>query len=277
MIKAKWLIDKYIIQNTSYEDLPNIIENLGYEVKLIEYNHSFHKTDYDFHFNENDCVIPYTSLQLARKLPFFIGQYFTENKFLYSSYVSNTSLSNHLYLNSDGIFTTFRNLKENKYKFVKLFNTETFFIRPNSGAKLFTGTILDTNSWSSELNAIEQLTGVVDDSLILISPKKEIEIESRFIIADGKVITGSTYMLKGFLYESINVDQSMVELAEIVAKDDNPPALVYTCDIAKLQNGDVKLIELNSFNCAGWYASDIEKIIINVSQLTEKIYEQDYF
>ena len=56
-------------------------------------------------------------------------------------------------------------------------------------------------------------------------------------------------------------------MANTIAKLDWQPDIVYTCDIALLENGDVKVIELNSFSCAGLYACNIEDILIKVSEI----------
>lgn len=275
MIKTKWLIDNHIIRNTSYDNLQDIIKLMGYDCMMIKPEIYWSKSDYKIPYSIDDCVVPYTSINTSRKIPSFIGSFFQESNFLYHKYTSLSSISyNDYYLNSDGILITFSQLKNNKKYLIDLFGTDSVFIRPNSGSKLFTGFILKNDTWDYQVSSIEQLTGTSNDSLILISSVKNIVLEARFIIVDKNVVAGSTYFKNSEKYESPIYPHSLRKLADIVAQDNSPPSPVYTCDIGILDDESVKIIELNSFNCAGWYAADIQSIISSVSEYTRNIYNE---
>jgi hypothetical protein len=119
---------------------------------------------------------------------------------------------------------------------------------------------------------VDRIVGVgmvEDDDLILISSKKNIKCESRFVIVDQKVVAGSTYRYDGKLDIRSDYFDGAKKVAEAMASLDWQPDVCYTCDIA-LHNDKFKIIELNIFSCAGLYACDLEKVINAVNELRLK-------
>ena len=60
-------------------------------------------------------------------------------------------------LNEDHIFANWGDLVLDKERIFSEFDTESCFIRPNSGRKIFTGTTLTKKWWDQELKIIEEL------------------------------------------------------------------------------------------------------------------------
>ena len=81
---------------------------------------------------------------------------------------------------------------------------------------------------------------------------------------DGKVITGSRYMTNGKLSISKDFDQNAWIYAQNMV-DLYQPSRGFVIDVG-LVDGEWKIVELNCFNSAGFYHSDV-KIIL--SSLTE--------
>jgi len=254
-------------------ELVSLIEDMGYECTLMQYIPFSRKEDIQYPYDFNDCVIPYSTINLGKHLKPYFGSFLDEEALKFHNYHSKLQLSNDLWVNGDFIITTFYDFETNFGKYEDLFQTNKLFIRPNSGSKLFTGLpIHGIDDLLYQSNALRQLSGVVDNSLIMVSSSKQIKEEYRFIVAGDKIIDGSQYSLMGDHNERHFYTIEAFNLAEKVVKSHRSPTEVYTCDIAKMGDGSVRIVELNSFNCAGWYACDPEKVIKGVSDYVETLY-----
>lgn len=275
-IKAKWVIDKAIIKDTRYENLANIINDLGYDVSVMEYVPFKNSHDYEVEakFDFNDCVIVYGTIELVRKLSYY-GIFLNEERLQFNSYYGDLGLHHSNYLNDDFIMTPFADFKNNFKKYTDIFNTDALFIRPNSGSKLFTGMSISSINFAHEMNSLQYLSGVTDRSLILISKEKKIYDEVRFIVVGNEIVDGSRYKHKFVKIEDKKYDSSLRELAETVVKCKDKPEELFTIDIASTDNGP-KIIELNSFSSAGWYACDPELIVKKASKYVEDKYKEEY-
>lgn len=163
------------------------------------------------------------------------------------------------------------------YKEIKLreeFKRKSFFIKPLSGLKQFTGKVIVPENFEHEINSLNRIERIDDDLLCVVSSSKYIESEFRYIICDGKVITGSEYRWDNKLDIRIDTLPECDKLAEIIAKHEFQADYVYVCDIAMTGDGP-KVIELNSFSSSGLYACDTRKIIEEVSKMAIKEYNGD--
>jgi hypothetical protein len=272
---VKWIIDKSMRDGYTRASLMEVINDCGYEVKLMEYKSSLRKEDLVYPYDIDDCVIPYTTINLGKHLKGYFGSYLDEEELRFHNYYSKLKIHPDKWVNGNFVITTFFDFESNFDKFVKLFGTDQLFIRPNSGSKLFTGLpICGYEYLLSEANALRQLSGVIDNSLIIVSTVKEIKEEYRFVIAGNDVLTGSQYQLNGKHDEQGFYTSEAFNLANEVANAGEKPVGVFTCDIAKMSDGSVKIVEINSFNCAGLYYCDPWKTITGVSEYVEKQYEE---
>lgn len=155
-----------------------------------------------------------------------------------------------------------------------------YFVRPNDVTKEFTGRVINHRDFAHEINSLNKLERVNPESLIVLARPRQLLGEFRFVIADGEVITGSEYRWDNRLDIRIDVDANCQALAEKVANHIWQPDRVYVCDIAlEAPCGDTpfspakaKIVELNSFSCAGLYACDTTKIVKAVSRTANKEY-----
>lgn len=138
------------------------------------------------------------------------------------------------------------------------------FIRPNSGLKTFAGQRVTAADFDDHVSTLEQTSGVMPDTLILVSKLHDIQGEFRFVIADGKVVTGSEYRWDGKLDIRRDWPEECEALARQVAEHEWQVDIAYTCDVALTPDGP-RIVELNGFSCAGMYACDLEKVVDAVS------------
>lgn len=145
------------------------------------------------------------------------------------------------------------------------------FVRPNSGAKLFPGGVYTL----AELK--DQIINVDKHSLIMIADCNDTWREYRSFIVDRKVVTTSLYMVEGKL-TCKNQDDRNWKFQEILDQlpdlDMFPSCFVMDTAISKYEK-DLKVLEINSINCAGLYACDERKIVKALAEEVLKYVDED--
>jgi hypothetical protein len=262
--KVKWIVDSSILdRGLPRHHLPDVIREQGHEVFTLKWG--LGATLPEIPFSPDDCVVCYGSHQFQRALNFKYqpGSLGLTERTNALSYLSNLPLE--WFLNQDSVFTTWAIFKARKEYWFELFGGDRVFIRPNSGFKTFTGVTVSLADWDHEILGLDKTSSVMEETLIMVGGIKEILGEFRFVIADGKVIAGSEYRWDNVLDIRIDYPEECRALAQQVAEHDWQVDVAYTCDVA-LVPGGVKVVELNSFCCAGLYACDIEDVVRGVSE-----------
>jgi hypothetical protein len=277
--RPTWLIHNRAVRGEAYENLADLVRQLGYDAWPIDDWQVTIKDDLDLP-STDACVIPYCTYVAARSLTRYFGMYMNEYNQRYHVYTSLMGLSHREFLNHDAILTTFYQFRTRRDYWFGIMNRvgddSDIFIRPDSGAKLFTGCLIPRVDWNHQINYLQR-TSVTDDSLVWVSSEKVFWDETRFIICGNEVVDGSRYCTDSGrdLVVDKNFPAEFWELAQKVANCKWKPEEVFTCDICMTRDGP-KIVELNSFNCAGWYACDPAKIITKVSEHTLKLWEEVY-
>ncbi|MEG0869617.1 MAG: ATP-grasp domain-containing protein [Hafnia sp.] len=265
--RAKFLIDRYVVENSYHDDLHEHLQAMGYEVVCEQYTPMLIEPPRQ-HFRDDDCVVLYGSLsfveQFSRGREFIPGAYYTKNRYLCSQYLHRLPWD--LLGNQDYVMVPFGELVRRRQQFYDMFNTNCLFIRPDSGFKTFTGLPLHEEDFDHEVNTLRQLRNITDDVMILVSSGKRIEGEYRFFVVGGEVITGSRYKLNDQLAIDSVIDGRCLEVAQAIAKGPWQVDLAYACDVG-IVNGQPKVIELNAFSTSGLYAADIPKLFGAVSDI----------
>lgn len=140
-----------------------------------------------------------------------------------------------------------------------------FFARPCEDTKIFTGGVFTKASWD-EMVAHGLKSGIstgfdtnIAESNVQISSLKEIQREIRCWIVKGKVITASQYRIgTKTIYQECTEPYILDYCADMVKLW--APSDAFVMDIAITDNG-LKIVELNCINCAGFYDSNILKLI----------------
>jgi len=191
-----------------------------------------------------------------------------------SCYMSNLPLD--WFMNREAVFMTWKMFKARARELFYDQDTDRLFVRPDSGYKSFAGQVVNYGTLEEDIKTIDQLSGVMDETMIMIAPCHDIKGEFRFVVADGKVVAGSEYRWDGRLDIRRDWTPECEELARKVAEHDWQVDIAYTCDVALLEDS-VKLVELNGFSCAGMYACDLNKVIPAVSAAAIKEFFGDDF
>jgi hypothetical protein len=164
-------------------------------------------------------------------------------------------------LNSNYLMLPWHQLCESGDMLARALNSDRFFIRPNSGQKLFTGTTLWLKHWELELSIIEKIPGtlIMPSDIVVVSDYKRIGPEYRAFMYMNRLIDVSPY---GDDQDITEIDRlsHIRSIEEYVSRMRYTHDLFYVMDFTMTQGGP-KVVELNSAPCAGWYDMDCDKII----------------
>jgi hypothetical protein len=149
-------------------------------------------------------------------------------------------------------------------------NTPVKFLRPTEDNKAFTGAIYDEETWNNTKKWYldnKAYTKFNESTKIQISSVKNIQKEIRLWIVDDKVITGSYYRLGDRHYLNSNIEQEAIDFAYNVIERGSL-ARAWVLDIC-LSDNNWKVVEAGCINHAGFYASEIDKLVIAIEELYE--------
>lgn len=249
-----WIIQENIGSEDKYNSFLSNLEKFDQKVELVkvvpfvgDIIPDVEKTD-----SKVICFGSYSMRKLAIKKNWFPGVYDIEH----FSYQDLVKVLGDSVLNHDSQFDTFGNLKP---KFDK------FFLRPIHDGKEFSGTIIsleDFLEWKKKIVNLEaQDNGAIitSETPVMCSSLKKIQAEYRFFVVGGKAITGSRYKLGSRVVYS-NADEMLSLAQTFVHKLKNYLSHPYVLDLAFIDN-DYKVVELNTLNCAGFYACDMQKLV----------------
>lgn len=147
---------------------------------------------------------------------------------------------------------------------------DNVFIRPIHDSKAIAGTVMSANEfedWKRSVSQIEQeeFQPLHKNTVMLLSPIKQIYNECRVFVVDGVVVTASMYKQGDRVIANSNVDQRFIDFAQQMV-DGWQPAIAFVIDIADTPEG-LKIIEINNINSAGFYEADVFKIIDAINNL----------
>lgn len=255
-----FILDKYLLIESGHGDLPKALASLGHSVFLEEYQSpllgAVQSAD-----TSGDCTVLYGSIQFVeqrtRQGIYSPGAYYSRDRFRCSFYMPRLPLA---WLgNSEAVYVPFGEFVRRKSQFYRMFGVSRLFLRPDSGAKVFTGLAMSSRMSNREINSLRQITSVTDDTMVMVAPAKRIEAEYRFYIVHGAVVTASRYMVEGEPSKSSLIDHRCLSLAKKVAAYPWQVDLTYTCDIGLFREyGGLKaqIVELNAFSTSGLYDCD---------------------
>ena len=140
---------------------------------------------------------------------------------------------------------------------------EEFFIRPCEDNKTFSGMITTWENfidWRKRVIDLKETYTTLDaNTMVCYGPLKNIYAEYRFFVIDGKIITHSQYKIGSRVAYNAVVEDAVVAFAQKMI-DLWQPARGFVIDIGQTDEG-YKIIEINCLNSAGFYASNVPKLV----------------
>lgn len=263
--KPCWLVDEILTERRyecGYPTIDVAAAELGFDVYKTKYVPFSTEPDPKIPFGKGACVITHGTVQFCSQIDkhygakWCPGTYFNRNVKSFSLFASHYG---DLMLNSDFHVIPYAEFVRRRLK-----PGQRVFIKPDSGMKEFTGKVISHGDFDDEINSMDQIERVDGESLCVIAEAKRIDAEFRYVIADGKVVTGSEYRWDNVLDVRRDTLPVCDALARHVAEMEWQPDRVYVCDVA-LTNGEAKIVELNAFSSSGLYACDTYAIVKAVS------------
>jgi len=282
--KVNWILEKYLFDE--YEDrFVKAIRDSGHSVDIYDDSMSRFETVEDYvkaKYTQEDIVMMHGSLQMGRRMlrtSSYPGVFLTlENYECYNYY----GYFGDRLLNSDYIMMGLNDILRNRDNLFKVFNTDALFIRPSNGYKSFPGQFLYKENFDSEFDILtKSYSGLDMNTLCVLSPKQEIAEEYRFIVVNGKVISGALYMDENnrkewkAYYDKSYTHGLAFSFAEHMLEIYQPDK-AYTIDVCKMKAGGYRLIELNSLCCASWYGNNCDAVIKALNELCINEYNDVY-
>jgi hypothetical protein len=227
----------------------------------------FGNVEYDV---DKDAVF-YGSLNLAGKMRSKCVVFNNRDSYNCTSYYP--VFAHHL-LNNNYAMLPFGDLKRRWPWVIDTFGAgehRCVFIRPDSGEKIFTGMVMCRNTLDIDIEFIERYVSVPHNTLVVVAPAKKVEKEFRFVIHNGKPITGSLYRVgSDVVHETVAAGHPVFEKAREVLHEVNyEPESLWTLDLCE-SGGEIRVLEIGCFSCAGFYACDFDLIVQAVKEETDE-------
>lgn len=148
--------------------------------------------------------------------------------------------------------------------------SDKYFIRPVLDSKVFTGKVFNKEEWDAHTKKILSRGNhsITDDTLFQLASPKKITQEVRLWVVDGKIVTQSTYRRGSFVHYSDVVDNDAITFGNEMIKVFKLEK-AFTMDVGLTENG-WKIVECGSVACAGFYAANIQKLIIALEEAFNK-------
>lgn len=263
-MKPTWVIEQNVFSCKLYEKLINSFKKYGneyYEIKIIPFVHEIAGETPDITIQPVVCYGSVGIQKVAHTNKWLPGVW-TSDAF---SIINYRDALGDLFLNYDAKLIPIHEL----YKIaIQLPKNDFVFIRPNLDTKEFAGLVVDRaelTTWYENLKRI----GYLDENnfnIITATPKIILD-EYRVVVVGGKIITWSTYRKQGVAHQSPTAPAGALAVA-LRAIEKYNPADVFVIDIARVPEG-YKVIEYNTFNSAGLYACNTDKIVEAINKLEE--------
>lgn len=265
-VRVRWLLQEDIFEE-NLDPLREAILKSGAMCDVVKY-YPFGSGKYENYFHGDEATIAYGSLELVKQLmrdfPTNIPcAWCNLDNFKCSTYYAYFG---RFLVNADYTFLP-------KKEFERTFYGQSVFVRPDSGAKPFSGHVI--RRWDD----FDFASQFCEPHIMLVaSEPKRINEEWRFVISQDGIVTGCRYMENGKLSVREGVNTDAYALAEKIAKNRYgwAPDPLYVIDIARFDDKHFGLMEVNSFSSSGFYACDVDKIVEAANQQAVEEWEEYY-
>jgi hypothetical protein len=157
-------------------------------------------------------------------------------------------------------------------KFKNACVTDDTFIRPVDDSKYFAGKVFTATEfceWQEKVCLLKEDhgTSLTEDTLIQLCQPKVIFAEYRFWVVNGKIVTQSLYKRGDRVAYSRDVDPrfDLFVRCRIQAWQPHQAFVIDVCDTP----AGIKVVELNTLNAAGFYAADVQKLLMALEELED--------
>lgn len=261
MTKVRWIVSNDLGNQSDIEQLTKELENnddIEYvPVSLEDVLTPSFKPDIPYDDIPTLFYGPVNFVSRMEKLGYKPGVFGTPDSYSYENLCKNiphnlifNSPEDSFVGNSQEIIDKLKETKDNQ-----------LFFKPFNDDKSVIGSVKDVKDIINFCSLVIQnkIPNVDTKTKFIVSTPYGIEKEYRLFVIDGKIVTGSEY--KPNL--SRQIPQNVVEFGDSIIKYWNPFPF-FVLDIA-ISNNNCYVMEIQNFHSAGYYQSDIKKIINNIN------------
>lgn len=257
-----WVIQRDLNYEQGYLDLVKVIERAQIQYSVVAVAPSSSELIPDPEIQNPIAVCGSVALvRLAKQRGWSPGVFYNEQTLHFEAWRDH--LGDHL-LNHDSEIVTFGDAHFDGEK----------FLRPCEDTKSFTGTVMSWNEFSDWRTRVVQADSgnrtrsrIDPQTKIAIAEPKVILREYRFFVVEGRVITGSQYVIGGRVVYDRNVDPDIHAYVEQRVAQWQPDK-GFVIDIALTVSGP-KVVEFNCLNSAAFYACDVSAIVQAVDEVVD--------
>ncbi|MBD2461417.1 ATP-grasp domain-containing protein [Oscillatoria sp. FACHB-1407] len=258
MEKVNWLIERHVFD--ADEQFLEELKKQKYLYKEIRYL-DFRPEAAKKYFPDHECVLFRGTLNLGRDIlrtSWIPGAYMDEKNLRCTTYY--TYFGQYLLNNKYFILPLGELIRRREEIFEYFQSNGELFIRPDSNMKSFRAGVFNVQV----LNTMKTLGSELrrdETTLVLVSGKRSITKEWRFFVYKDEIITGSLYLVgEERIDERVKGGYLVNYLAEVLKQVNWYPELLYTVDVCESE-GELFILELGSFSCAGEYGCDLSLIV----------------
>lgn len=147
---------------------------------------------------------------------------------------------------------------------------EDAFVRPIDDSKYFAGRVFSPEEFHAWQHQVCNLnldfgTSLTPDTMIQVCVPKPIHAEYRFWIVGGRIVTKSLYKRGHRVVYSPEVDERLDGFVRDAVADWQPHR-AFVIDVCDTPDGP-RIVEINTLNSAGFYAGDVQKIVLALEEL----------
>jgi hypothetical protein len=251
----------HVIQNDLYNEqgfnaLMDTLTELGAPFTVVKVIPFVHELEPDINLEGEVMVWGATTLGHISRLKGWTPGVFKTDEF--DMRVLHSQYGEHM-LNSDAVFCTFGELAFEGVKFV----------RPVHDSKTFTGALVHSEemaAWIEKVRAAENdgFTSLDSDTPVMYASPKHIQLEARYFVVGGRVITGSTYRVHGRSQKhNLDNNPNLRDLQKFAQSmvDRWSPDRAFVIDAAITGDDEYKVVEINALNNAGFYACNMGAVV----------------
>jgi len=290
-MKAKWLIESLVFEENETELLASLAkydiiyksldeeeeqklkEGLLYASFPSNEFRNMKKNYLDF-FDDDDCVVIRGSIQfcdmIRKEAKWIPGVYCNWDAFRCVNYYPK--FKSELLNGDEYMILPYGDLLRQKEFIFKTFGqSNTVFIRPDAGNKIFTGQAVQKEHFERDLETLG-FYDVPDNELCIITYPVNVVAEYRFVVVGDKVIAGSKY--RPTRTELGEEAETWKYAQGVVDSLDYSPDRVWSLDVCRTKSGRTKVLEIGSFSCAGMYMCNNDAIVEHVSRAAVDEWEE---
>lgn len=255
-----WILQPNFFNEDAYQTVLDVLDRFAIPYSIEKWIPIFHVFENEPQLpNKNViCFGTYGLRKAAEQRGWYPGVFDLEP---YDFTVQLKHWGNHM-LNADADVVAFKDIR----------TQGPMFLRPLQDSKVFDGKVYqheDILEWQHDVCVKgENANGssLTPDTLVQVCYPKVIHAEYRFWVVKGEIVTASMYRRSKQVFYSSEVDACYFDFVRARIAEWMPleTFVIDVCSIPGTGDGlhDIKIVEINTLNSSGYYAADIQKLIM---------------